>query len=178
MSTPDFSGLDVSQRVRARDIQLAGVADVARRVLMITGAVDTTDHDVSVVVELPAAGRWTVVKAETNLTDRTWVAMQVVTGQGSTIVGGDEAPLMSRQFSRSFLTPDHTRVVFYDGEVRPGEAVLKMYSLDAGGTSPAYSYSQYSPVAASDDLTIEQIVADGIPQRPVVELVVPVTVIG
>lgn len=59
MSSPEFPGLDVSTRVRARDIQMAGVADVRRRVLMISGAIDTTEHDVSVSVNLPepAAGR-------------------------------------------------------------------------------------------------------------------------
>ena len=42
MSSPEFPGLDVSSRVRARDVQLAAVAHLRHRVLMITGAVDTT----------------------------------------------------------------------------------------------------------------------------------------
>ncbi|MFC5064264.1 DUF6423 family protein [Actinomycetospora atypica] len=181
MASPELPGLDVSGRIRSRDIQMAGVADVRRRVLLVSGAVDTVDQDVSVVVDLPEPGRWQVIKAETNLTDRTWIAMQVVVGGDSTIVDDDDAVLLSRQFSKSFLTPDQRRVVFYDGEVRPGESVLKVYSLDAGTTRPAYSYSQYSPVTAETTaetgLTIEDIVRDGIPQRPVVELVVPVTVV-
>src|SRR6266498_4315854 len=78
MSTPDLPGLDVTGRVRARDIQMTGVADLGRRVLMITGAIDTTDHDISISISLPEPGRWQVVKSETNLTDRTWVAMQAV----------------------------------------------------------------------------------------------------
>lgn len=176
MSSPDFSGLDVSGRIRARDIQLAGVADVGRRLLMISGAVDTVDQDVSVVVDLPEPGRWQVIKAETNLTDRTWVAMQVVVGGESTFADAPDAPVMSRQFGRTFMTPDQRRLTFYDGEVRPGEPILKMYSLDAGGTRPAYSYSQYSPVSAEEGLSIEDVVRDGIPARPTIEVVVPVTV--
>jgi hypothetical protein len=52
---------------------------------MISGAIDTTDHDVSVSVNLPEPGRWQVIKSETNLTDKTWVAMQVVTDEDSTL---------------------------------------------------------------------------------------------
>ena len=78
MSSPELPGLDVSGRVRARDIQMAGVADVRRRVLMISGAIDTPDHDISISVNLPEPGRWQIIKSETNLTDRTWVAMQAV----------------------------------------------------------------------------------------------------
>jgi len=56
---------------------MAAVADVRRRVLMVSGAIDVTDHDVSVCLNLPEPGRWQVIKSETNLTDQTWVAMQV-----------------------------------------------------------------------------------------------------
>src|SRR5437764_1505891 len=132
MSSLDVPGLDVSTRVRARDIQLAGVADLRRRVLMISGAVDTTDHDVSVCINLPEAGRWQVIKSETNLTDQTWVAMQVTTDEDSHFVNDEETLVLSRQFAKSFMTPDLRRLTFYDGEVRPGEAVLKVFTLDCG----------------------------------------------
>nr|WP_245573992.1 DUF6423 family protein [Amycolatopsis nigrescens] len=182
MSSPEFSGLDVSTRVRARDIQMAGVADVRRRVLMISGAIDTTDHDVSVCVNLPEPGRWQVIKSETNLTDRTWVAMQVVTDEESTFVNDADTLVLSRQFAKSFMTPDQRRLTFYDGEVRPGEAVLKVYTLETGARRPTYSYSRYSPIATDSAeksaQTLEQLVSDGMRQRPVIELIVPVTVIG
>jgi len=182
MSTPEFPGLDVSTRVRARDIQLAAVADLRHRILMISGAVDTTDHDVCVGLTLPAPGRWQVIKAETNLTAQTWVAMQVVTDENSTIVADADTPVLSRQFAQVFITPDQRRATFYGGEVRPGEALLKMYTLEAGGTEPTYTYSQYSPVAADTPeqsaRTLDQIVADGMRPRPVVELVVPLTIVG
>ncbi|GAB2755239.1 DUF6423 family protein [Amycolatopsis magusensis] len=179
---PEFPGLDVSGRVRARDIQMAGVADVGRRVLMITGAIDTTDHDVSVTVNLPEPGRWQIIKSETNLTDKTWVAMQVTTDEDSVIVNDADTMLMSRQFAKSFMTPDQRRVTFYDGEVRPGEAVLKVYTLETGGTNPAYAYSRYSPIATDSAEksaeTLDGLITNGMPQRQVVELIVPVTIVG
>src|SRR5204862_488853 len=82
------------------------VADLRRRVLMISGAVDTTDHDVSVCINLPEAGRWQVIKSETNLTDQTWVAMQVTTDEDSHFVNDEETLVLSRQFAKSFMTPD------------------------------------------------------------------------
>lgn len=182
MASPDFPGLDVSSRVRARDIQLAGVADVRRHVLMISGAIDTTDHDVSVCVNLPEPGRWQIIKSETNLTDQTWVAMQVVTDEDSTFVNDEETLVLSRQFSKSFMTPDQRRLTFYDGEVRPGEAVLKVYTLETTGRRPAYAYSRYTPIATDSAeqsaRTLEQLVTDGMKQRPVIEVIVPVTIIG
>ena len=179
MSSPELPGLDVSSRVRARDVQMTGTADLGRRVLMITGAIDTTDHDVSVSVSLPEPGRWQVIKAETNLTDQTWVAMQAVMDEDSTFL--DDAMLMSPQFSKSFMTPDQRRLTFYDGEVRPGETVLKTYSMETGGRKPTYFYSRYSPIATDSaeqsQQTLDELVTNGMGQRPVVELIVPVTVL-
>ena len=179
MSSPELPGLDVSSRVRARDVQMTGTADVGRRVLMITGAIDTTDHDVSVSVSLPEPGRWQVIKAETNLTDQTWVAMQAVMDEDSTFL--DDEMLMSPQFSKSFMTPDQRRLTFYDGEVRPGETVLKTYSMETGGRKPTYFYSRYSPIATDSaeqsQQTLDELVTNGMNQRPVVELIVPVTVL-
>lgn len=153
-----------------------------RRVLMISGAIDSVDHDVSVCVNLPEPGRWQVIKSETNLTDRTWVAMQASTDEDSVFVADADTLVMSRQFAKSFITPDQRRLTFYDGEVRPGEAVVKMYTLETTGRKPTYAYSRYSPVATDSPVdtakTLERLVAEGMPQRPVIEIIVPVTVIG
>lgn len=182
MASLEVPGIDVSSRVRARDITMGALADLRRRVLMVTGAIDTTEHDVSVTINLPEPGKWQIIKSETNLTDQTWVAMQVTTDADSTLVVDEDHMLMSRQFSKTFLTPDHRRLTFYDGEVRPGEAVLKVFTIETSKSRPAYAHARYSPVSAdaqadySEKLT--DIVTNGIPQRPVVELIVPVTVIG
>lgn len=182
MASLEVPGLDVSGRVRARDIQMAGVADIRRRVLMISGAIDASDYDVSVSINLPEPGRWQIIKSETNLTDRTWVAMQVTTDENTTFVDGDDAMVMSRQFAKTFLTPDQRRLTFFDGEVRPGEAVLKVFSIETDGRRPAYAHARYSPVSSdsaekSEEL-LQQMVTDGMPQRPTLEVIVPVTVIG
>jgi hypothetical protein len=182
MTSPELPGLDVSTRVRARDIQIAGVADVRRRVLMISGAIDTIDHDISVVVNLPEPGRWQIIKSETNLTDQTWVALQVTTDEDSIFVNDEDTLVLSRQFAKSFMTPDQRRLTFYDGEVRPGEAVLKVYTLETSGRRPSYAYSRYSPIATDtaeqSEQTLEELVRNGMEQRPVVEVIVPVTIIG
>lgn len=178
----DLPGLDVSSRVRARDIQMAGVADVRRRVLMISSAIDTTDHDISLSVNLPEPGRWQVIKSVSNLTEQTWVAIQVVTDEESSIVSDPDTMILSRQFAKTFITPDQRRLIFYDGEVRPGESLLKMYTLETMAHKPSYSYSQYSPVAADtageSAEKLQRMITNGLPSRPVIELIVPVTVIG
>jgi Family of unknown function (DUF6423) len=178
----EMPGLDVSSRVRARDIQMAAVADLRRRVLMVTGAIDTIEHDISVSLALPEPGRWQVIKSETNLTDQTWMAMQVTCDEESSFVDDPETMVVSRQFGKSFLTPDLRRLSFFDGEVRPGEAVLTVFSMEFGGRRPVYAHARYTPVTTGDpESTAERLdglVADGLPQRPVVELIVPVTVIG
>ena len=182
MTSTNMPGLDVSARVRARDIQLAGVADLRRRVVLVTGAIDTADHDLSVSLALPGPGRWQIIKAEANLTDRVWVAMQVTTDENSHFVNDADTMVQSRQFARSFMTPDQRRLTFYDGEVRPGEAVLKVFTIETGSTRPAYVHAQYSPVSTSEPgrpaPTLEQVIADGVPARPVLEVFVPVTVRG
>lgn len=178
----EMPGLDVSSRVRARDIQMAAVADLRRRVLMVTGAIDTIEHDISVSLALPEPGRWQVIKSETNLTDQTWMAMQVTCDEESSFVDDPETMVVSRQFGKSFLTPDLRRLSFFDGEVRPGEAVLTVFSMEFGGRRPVYAHARYTPVTTGDPEAtaerLDRLVADGLPQRPVVELIVPVTVIG
>lgn len=182
MSSLDVPGLDVAGRVRARDIQMAAVADVRRRVLMVSGAYDTLEHDVSVCINLPETGRWQVIKSETNLTDKTWVAMQVTTDEDTHFIDGSDAMILSRQFAKTFMTPDLRRLTFYDGEVRPGEAVLKVFEIETSARRPTYAHARYSPISTDSPQasaeSLEKLVADGIPQRPVVEMIVPVTVIG
>lgn len=179
----DNPGLDVSGRVRARDVQTAAVADVRRRVLMVSGAVDVRDHDVSMCLYLPEPGRWQVIKSEANLTGDTWLAMQVTTDDDTIIISDDETMTMSRQFGRSFATPDGRRLTFYDGEVRPGEAVLKVFTIETSTRHPTYAHSRYGVAGMDDDpaqtaAIVDELVVEGLPQRPAVELFVPVTVIG
>lgn len=182
MASLEVPGIDVSSRVRARDINLGAVADLRRRVLMITAAIDTVDHDVSVTINLPAPGRWQFIKSETNLTDQTWLAMQVTTDADSVVVADEDTMILSGQFTKTFMTPDQRRLTFYDGEVRPGEAVLEVFGIETTKQRPAYTYARYCPVSTEAPAQLRQalddVIANGIPQRPVIELIMPVTVIG
>ena len=80
------------------------------------------------------------------------------------------------------MTPDLRRLTFYEGEVRPGEAVLKVFDIEASKRRPMYAHARYSPISTDSQEksaeTLEKIIADGMPQRPVLEMIVPVTVIG
>lgn len=181
MTSSEFPGLDVSGRVRARDIPMSAVAHVGRRMLMISGALDATDHDVSLSINLPSPGRWQVIKSETNLTDRVWVAMQITTDDDTTFVNDSSSVITSTQFSKMFMTPDLRRLTFYDGEVRPGESAMKVFDLECTG-KPTYAHAKYSRISTDSqeesDAALQRIVADGMPSRQVLELIVPVTVIG
>lgn len=182
MSSMEFPGLDVSGRVRARDIPMNAVAHVGHRMLMISGALDAADHDVSISINLPAPGRWQVIKSETNLTDQTWVAMQITTDDDTTFVNDSGSVIGSTQFAKMFMTPDQRRLTFYDGEVRPGESAMKVFDLECAGGQPTYAHARYSRVASDSQEqsaeALERLIADGMPQRPVVELIVPVKIIG
>jgi hypothetical protein len=181
MSSIEFPGLDVTGRVRARDIPMSAVAHVGRRILLISGALDATDHDISVSISLPEPGRWQIMKSETNLTDQSWVAMQITTDDDTTFVNDSGSVIVSTQFGKTFMTPDQRRLTFYDGEVRPGESAMKVFELESGGTSPVYAHARYSRVGTDSQeqsaAALDRIVADGMPQRPVLELIVPVTVV-
>lgn len=149
---------------------------------MISGALDAAEHDISISINLPEAGRWQVIKSETNLTDQTWVAMQITTDDDTTFVNDSGSVITSTQFGKMFMTPDLRRLTFYDGEVRPGESAMKVFDLECAGGRPAYAHARYSRISTDSqeqsDAALERIVADGMPARPVVELIVPVTVIG
>jgi len=122
---------DVAGPYRAKDIEMAATIDTARRLVLITGAIDSNDHDILVRVELPAPGRWQVIKSETNLTGRSWCAWQITFGEGTTVVAESGATNLCSQLPLVYVTDDRERLCFYGGEIRPGEAVLKMFTIDA-----------------------------------------------
>ena len=128
---------------------MAAVADVRRRVIMISGAIDATDHDVSVCINLPEPGRWQVIKSETNLTDQIWVAMQVTTDEDSHFVSDEDTMIVSRQFAKTFVTPDQ-RVYEADKDVKvrlvPGASGKRMEfapAQDGGSPVPYWTIVQF-----------------------------------
>lgn len=117
--------------MRVEELHLAAVADPARRVLLMTGAIDSTDFTIMVRMELPVGGLWTVIKAKTNLTNATWNHWVIFLGeQISMPAKAEERLLFSRQFPDAAYFPDENAIVYGGGEVRPGESLLTMYTAE------------------------------------------------
>jgi Family of unknown function (DUF6423) len=166
----------VAESYRAKD-------DVANRTVLITGAIDSNDHDILVRVELPAAGTWHVVKSETNLTDRSWCAWQITFGEGTTVV--PDSRNLCRQFDELFIAPDRERLCFFRGEIRPGEAVLKTFTVET--TVPRIVMAHNRPTEEEEDgddidfpttepdAEFMDRIRDGFAPKPYIEAFLPVT---
>lgn len=131
-------------------MKLAAIADPDSRLLLMTGAIDTNEFGVLVRVQVPKSGVWTVVKAETNLTRETWTHMVIFLGQGITMPKDPEARfLLSQQYREAAYFPKENAIVFGHGEVRPGEPVLKMFSVELTvGTELYFIYGSRIRIAA------------------------------
>ncbi|WP_107097225.1 DUF6423 family protein [Streptomyces sp. NBRC 110028] len=182
--------------LRAKDIQMAATADLERHVLLISGAIDVNTHDIVVTFELPEPGKWQVVKSESNLTDLPWLTWQMTCDEHTRFCADSDAVIVSRQFAKTFMSPDQDRITFYDGEVRPGEAVLKMFTIEAARRRTSVSHSRFvpppsdvpgaspqrpeqptqpRPIKQQLEEQIQAIVENGMPPRPAIELYIPVT---
>lgn len=155
----------VGQPYRAKDITMGATVDIATRTVFLTGAIDTNEHDILVRVELPEAGIWNVVKAETNLTDATWYAWQITLGEGTQIVPEllDRAN-MCQQYTNLYVTEDRERFCFYGGEIRPGEPILKQFTLDTKIPRIVMSHLRHCVASIDDDQVIQ-----GFDPKPPVE---------
>lgn len=162
------------QIYRAKDIEMAARIDVNRRLVLVTGAIDTNEHDILVQIPLPAAGTWHIIKAETNLTSEAWCAWQISFGSGVT-VSPAEGALACRQLERVYVSEARDRVTFYEGEIRPGEAILKIYTVDTTMPEIRMSHSRCAcEIVAVQSLPLEGLVKQGLPQKPFIEATLPV----
>ena len=112
--------------MRAKDIHMAAVIDPEERVVYLTGAIDRNDTRICMEVDLPEAGEWRLIKAETNLTTDSWTNWLISMGEGMRINEESSSPLISRQFKGSVYYDDLNSLCFFDGAVRPGEPVMKV----------------------------------------------------
>ena len=71
--------------MRANDLHMVAAIDEKNRMVMITGGIDVNATTIVTRTELPSAGTWTIMKAETHLTDKTWDGWQVTLGSGITV---------------------------------------------------------------------------------------------
>jgi hypothetical protein len=181
------------ERYRAKDVVMAATVDVSNRMVLVTGAIDSNEHDILVRVELPSAGRWQVVKSETNLTDQAWKAWQITFGEGTTVVDDPTARNLCRQFGSLFIAEELDRLCFYHGEVRPGEAVLKLFTIEASYPRIVMAHNRALeepdddeiiefPLPPGEDAPVQDRlssrVRQGFAPRPYIEAFLPVTVVN
>lgn len=140
---------------RARDIHMAASIDVAARCVYMTGAIDENDQNLAARIVLPEPGVWTFYKAETNLTNESWTMWQILLGDAFRIPS--EVALRkasSRQFKNVLYREDVNAIMFYNGEVRPGEPVLKIFNVEVveGGEQPlTFGMMSHSRLASTID---------------------------
>lgn len=118
--------------MRARDMFMAAKIDSEKRIVYLTGSIDENDIIITPIIKTPAGGLWTVIKAETNLTEETWVAWQIRFPTNTKIAFKEEGWFACRQFEKIVYNEEINAVIFMDGEVRPGEPILKVFTIDIG----------------------------------------------
>jgi hypothetical protein len=169
--------------MRSKDLHMAATADLKRRHVLVTGAIDQNDQNLIMRLQLPKPGLWTFIKAEVNLTKDPWLAWQITLGENFKIPRLKKDRLVQcRQFKRAEYVPDRGALVFTDGEVRPGESVLKVFNLFVEGKSLARATGvvlAHSRMAgAADPEAVLDAVAQGFgEENPSIEIEVPVHVI-
>ena len=132
--------------MRSKDLHMAATIDLESKTIMVSGSIDVNDAIIVMRVPVPEPGRYTLIKAETNLTDQPWCAWQIGLGDGVTLpVMNPTNMLLSRQFRKCKYNQDRASILFYDGEVRPGDAIFKMAHLDIAGPAMILSHGRATP---------------------------------
>ena len=119
------------EKIRSRDVQMTAVAFLETRTILVSGTLETSDRAVMVTYDLPSEGEWTFIKVETNLSDQSWSSWIMSVDEDGEFVENPARPAISQQFAQAVYSVDHRRLGFFDGEVRPGEAVLKQFTVRA-----------------------------------------------
>lgn len=144
--------------MRSHDLHMASTIDLESRVIMSSGAIDQNNARILMRIKVPEPGLYTLVKTETNLTDQSWTSWLMNLGEGVTMPIDDPTNmLLSRQFKKSKYLPELGAVLFYDGEVRPGDSVLKIarFKIQAQELQLCHSRSS-TPKGLLDDLDEDQ----------------------
>lgn len=139
--------------MRATDVHMSAAIDVEKRIVLVTGSIDTDEYQIIMRVPLPSAGEWTLIKAETNLTNDPWIAWQMQLGEGISIPMKDGQPelLTSRNYGYTRYIPESNSVIFHgggeenNGEVRPGEPILKFAKIETGMPEIVAAHSRMIP---------------------------------
>lgn len=156
---------------------MSAVAFPSTRTIFVAGALETANRAVMVTYELPDSGEWTFVKTETNLSDKPWNSWIMSVDQDGEFVENPIRPNVSMQFANSMLSDDGKRLGFYGGEVRPGEAILKQFTIVAPSRRFYMSHGRrHTTGVLTPDQQIISEVNFGYPLNPAYELFVPVEV--
>ena len=158
--------------MRANDLHMVAAIDEQNRMVMITGGIDVNDTTIVMRTELPSAGTWTIMKAETNLTDKTWYGWQVMLGSDITVPMAGNKPqlLTSRNFEHARYVPETNTVGFYGGEIRPGEPILKFYTIETRVPRIVMSHNRIIDEADAELMAEGQPLGLGLPK---LEIAVP-----
>lgn len=165
--------------MRSRDLHMAAAVDVKRRTVLVTGGIDQNDQTLTMRLEIPSPGVWTFIKAEVNLTDEPWVAWQIALGGKCVIpTKEDDRLIQCRQFEECEYFEDRGHLAFFNGEVRPGEPILKVFNVmvpEAGDFAAGILVMSHSRLTRIQDVDVVRAAAkrgfgDGFPK---VEISVP-----
>lgn len=150
-----------SRKVMVHNVPMKATIYLKHRLVMVTGSIVTNKNDIQVRIPKLPSGRWKIVRAQVNYTNKRWMAWQIAFGDNTRIVETGNA-VASRQFTKFCVLPKHNALVLYDGEVIPGEPLLKMFEVDQineGNLVMTYHGTFEKP-------STEQ-VKEGFPQRPI-----------
>lgn len=171
------SPFEAPERVRARDVQMYAVALLETRTILVSGTLETSDRAVMVSYDLPSEGQWTFIKTETNLSDRPWNSWIMSVDSDGRFVDDPSCPNVAMQFKNSLLSEDGQRLGFYGGEVRPGESVLKRFTIVSPSRRFYMSHGQRHSTGAlppEDQIRLE--ILNGYALDPAYEILVPVEI--
>ena len=170
-----LSGLP--ERVRATEVQMAAVAYLETRTIFVSGVLETSDRAVMVTYDLPTVGEWNFVKTETNLSDQVWSSWIMSVDEGGRFIDNPERPNRSMQFAKSAISSDGKRLGFYDGEVRPGESILKQFTIDSPSRRFYMSHGKRSrPTFLPSEVELLDEIENGYELDPAYELFVSVEI--
>lgn len=144
--------------MRSKDLLMGAAIDPINKIIMVSGGIDVNAHTIVLRVDVPEPGEYTVIKAEVNLTDEPWLAWQITLGDGTRLPTDNPATLiLARQFKRTKYLTHSNSILFYDGEVRPGDAIFKIARFEI--TKPkmilSHNRSGISDLEIPDDILDE-----------------------
>lgn len=128
---------------------------------MVSGAIDCNEHAIVLRIPVPESGEWTLIKAETNMTE------------GVNVPTDSSQLLLSRQFKKCKYLPERGAILFYDGEVRPGDAIFKIARLHVERDEIVLSHHRMCDPPKSIEM-LEEGFGD---EWPKIEVIAPVRIV-